>query len=127
MSQANPKKAVAAMLPAPIDCGHGVRVLPLSLAHYALLERIGSALVAAERRKASPLELIPSLYIVTRPARETMEAVEDLSERALAWAETLPPTVLPKVKDAVAEQIRLMMDVVPQPEEDKKKAGTTAG
>jgi len=127
MSQANPQKAVAAMLPAPIDCGHGVRVLPLSLAHYALLERIGSALVAAERREVSPLELIPSLYIVTRPARETMEAIEDLSALALAWAETVPATILMRARDAVTAQIKLMMDVAPRPEEDKKKAGTTAG
>lgn len=127
MSAANPSKAIAAMLPAPIDCGYGVHVLPLSLAHYAILERIGSSLVAAEPKKVPPLELIPSLYVVTRPAAETMEVIEDLSERAMAWAATLPPSIMPTITAAVTKQIMLMMGVVPQPEDAKKKAGTTAG
>ena len=41
----NPKAAIEALFPQPIDCGEGVEVKPFSLATYALLEKIGSYII----------------------------------------------------------------------------------
>ena len=122
MSKANPVKAMRAVLPAPIDVGGGYRVRPLSLGMYAILERIGSPLITPG---ATPdvLETIPSLFVLTHDPAEALGG--DLFERALAWADQVPPAIIVDIRDAAVRQIRAMTDVVP--EAGKKKAATTAG
>lgn len=131
MSKSNPKKAIDAILPLPIDLGGGVKVLPLSLGHYALLEKIDSPLLWTREqiaeRSCDALTMIPSLYVVTRPVRDTLADFDDLLNVSLTWAESLTPDMLGKIRNAVAEQISRMLRVIPEPSEGKKKAGTTAG
>ena len=73
MSKTNPRKAVAAFLPAPIPIpGTAEAVQPFSLATYGILEKIGSPLVMPVQGPVTALDLIPSLYVVTHDAAEVL-------------------------------------------------------
>ena len=61
---ANPKKAIAALLPPAIDCGEGASVHPMTLAMWAALERIESPLITGKPAKDT-MDLLPSLYLLT--------------------------------------------------------------
>lgn len=131
MSIANPKKAIAALLPSPIKCGvDGVEVLPLSLGHYAILEKIDSPLLwdneKLSTRQFSTLDLIPSLFIVTHKVTDVLTDFDNLLDISLSWAEALPPHTAGLIRDAVNQQIKNLLDVMPEPEA-KKKAVITAG
>lgn len=113
----NPTAAIAALLPQPVPVeGTGEVVRPFSLALYAALDRIHSPLLYGGAPDA--LELLPSLYIATHGPEEWFKP--DLLARASAWADTLPPSALPALRDAVKTQIDTLMDVTP---ESKKKDG----
>lgn len=122
MSAANPKKAVAALLPAAIDCG-GASVKPLTLAVYALLESVNSPFL--DGRKANALELLPSLYIVTHEPGECLD--EDFAAKALQWGDTLDAGALQRINNAVAVQVQRILEVARQPAGKVKKKGTTDG
>lgn len=119
----NPAAALAALLPQPVPV-EGTRevVRPFSLALYAALDRIHSPLLYGGAPDA--LELLPSLYIATHGPDEWFKP--DILARATAWADALPPSALPALRDAVKTQIAALMDVTP---ESKKKDGAepTAG
>ena len=125
MSATNPRKAVAAFLPAPIPIpGTGEAVQPFSLATYGILEKIGSPLVMPVEGPVTALDLIPSLYVVTHDAAEVLAG--DIAADSVAWAKTLPPTVLLPMEQVARRQIGVLIDVLP--EAAKKKAGkATAG
>lgn len=123
MSAANPKKAVAALLPAAIDCGDGVRVKPVTLAVYALLESINSPFL--DGRKAGTLELLPSLFIVTHEPGECLG--EDIAAKVLQWSDTLDAGALQRINNALAEQVRRILDVARQGAGAVKKKGTMDG
>lgn len=105
--------------------------MPLSLGHYALLEKIDSPLLWTREqiaeRTCDALQLIPSLYIVTRNVRDTLADFDELLNVSLVWAESLKPDMLGKIRNAVAEQISRMLEVIPEPSEGKKKVDITAG
>lgn len=122
MSEANPRKAIAALIPQPIECPCGAVVRPLTLGMYAVLERIGSPLLGEEPADGA-LALVPSLYALTHDPAETL--APGLFERSLAWADTLPPSALPEIRAAAARQVAALLDVVP--EAPQKKTATTAG
>ena len=125
MSATNPRKAVAAFLPAPIPIpGTAEAVQPFSLATYGILEKIGSPLVMPVQGPVTALDLIPSLYVVTHDAAEVLAG--DIAADSVAWAKTLPPTVLLPMEQAARRQIGVLIDVLP--EAAKKKAErATAG
>lgn len=124
MSEANPEKAVAAIIPEPIVTPEGVEVRPLTLATFALLERIGSPTLV--ECQTNTLDLIPSLYIMTHDPREVLDRYGDLPALAVAWADTLPPHAIGAIEAAAAVQIRRMLDVIADEAGGKKKP-TTAG
>ena len=121
MSKGLPIKAFAALLPRTIKVCEGVEVRPLSLAMFAVLERINSPMVTGA--EADTMELLPSLYALTH---EPLAAVasQNLLADSLAWADTMPPRVIEEIKRAAEEQISAVLDVVPEP---KKKAPEEAG
>lgn len=128
MSKANPRKAVAALLPVPIRTS-GVEVRPLTLGTFAILERIKSPLLG-ETKVDGTLSLLPSLYVLTHDPMDSLTG--DLFRKSIDWADTLPPGAIAEIRAACDRQIRTMIDVVPEIEDDggsKKKdtRGTTAG
>ena len=122
MSRSNPTKAVRALLPVAIR-GDGWEVRPLTLGMFAILERISSPLLDAGA-KPQAMDLIPSLYVLTHDPMESLTG--DLFEKAISWADTLPPRALAGIRDAVARQVKVVTDVVPA-DGDVKKKGPTDG
>ena len=112
MSKSNPRKAIAAIIPAPIPIpGTDVDVRPLTLAAYAILEKIGSPLVVP-CEGVTALDLLPTLYVL---AHDPVEALSvDLAVASVEWADSLPPTVLLPMEDAARRQIRAFLDVLPE-------------
>jgi len=121
----NPRAALAALLPPPVAVpGTAEEVRPFSLAMFAALDAIRSPLLYGSAEDATPLAVIPSLFVACKGWREAQRP--DLFARAMDWADALPPSALAALKDAVAAQVRVLLDVTP---ESKKKDGTapTAG
>ena len=119
MSKANPRKAMAAMIPP----GQAV-IRPMTLGVYAALERIGSPLVTGKDAKDT-LDLIPSLYLLTHDPREVFRG--NILDLAMRWADTQPVEAVAAIKEAAFSQIRTMLDVTPEQDPDKPKKKTTAG
>lgn len=115
-----PKSSIAALFPKGIDCGFGVTVYPLTLAHYALLEKINSYLVNADHVPDS-IEVIKTLYICTHSAKETMDDFSNLESLAFEWAENLPPSMNNIIASAIIKQINTMSKVMPVIGDDDKK------
>lgn len=121
----NPRPALAALFPQPIDCGNGVLVKPFSLATYALLEKIGSYIIVPHTPEQS--EILKTLYICTHDAKEVFKNFENLDDLAFDWAETVPPYLLNTITDAVLKQIKTVRDAMPPAKELDAKKATTAG
>lgn len=117
----NPKPALEALFPQPIDCGNGVLVKPFSLATYALLEKIGSYIIFPHKPEQG--EILKTLYICTHDAKEVFKSFSTLDDLAYGWAETVPPYMLDTITDAVLKQIKTVRDAMPPAKEtDAKKA-----
>ena len=126
MSKSNPESSINALFPEPIDCGFGVSVYPLTLAHYALLEKIDSYLVNGTHVPDS-LEVVKTLYICTHSARDVMANFKSLDADAFEWAERLPPSANNIIAKAIIKQIEAMSKVIPViGDDDKKKVVETA-
>ena len=123
MSQGNPKKAVAALMPGSETTPEGLVVRPMPLALYAALERIESPLVTGREPKDAA-ELLPSLYLLTPGADQIFAG--NLTALAFAWADTMPLTALQHIREACDRQMRVVMDVMPEAQK-KTQRETTAG
>lgn len=117
MSKANPRKAMAALLPTPINVGD-YEVRPMTLAMYAALERIASPLVTGVDAK-DMVDLIPSAYLLTHGAKEIFRG--NILDLAMDWADTVPVDTLARIREACRRQIDAVKDVIPQGEMPKKK------
>ena len=122
MSKANPRKAVAAILPLTVECPCGATVRPMTLGMWAALERVGSPLVTGKEAKDT-LELVPSLYLLTHDPREVLRG--SFYDEAVAWADTLPVSALEEITRACYRQMGAMFDVLP--EVKKKRRPETGG
>lgn len=123
MSQGNPKKAIAALMPGSVKTPEGLVVRPMTLAMYAALERIESPLVTGREPKDAA-ELLPSLYLLTHGADQIFAG--NLVALAFAWADTMPLTALAHIREACDRQMRVVMDVMPEAQK-KTQRETTAG
>jgi len=125
MSKANPKKAMAALLPFEMKVnGYDFTVKPVTLGMYAALERIDSPLITGKDPKDT-LELVPSLYLLTHDPRLVFSG--SLVEDALAWADTLGIDALGEIRKAAARQLNAALDVVPEDDPEGPKKKRTAG
>ena len=121
----NPKAAIEALFPQPIDCGEGVEVKPFSLATYALLEKIGSYIIFPH--DPSQEETIRSLYICTHEPKEIFKNFDKLTELAFEWASTIRPSMVNTITDAALKQINLVKNATPPEDDQKKTLQATAG
>ena len=120
MSKANPRKAMAALLPLPIKVGRDLAVAPMTLGMFAALERINSPMVT-KREPKDLVELIPSLYLLTHGAKEIFRP--DFFDAAFAWADTVPTNVVERIRGACARQLNAAFDVIPEDDGKKKTPG----
>lgn len=121
----NPKSALDALFPQPIDCGEGVSVKPFSLATYALLEKIGSYVILPHRPTQE--EVLKTLYICTHDAKEVFKQLGDLDSFAFDWAETLPPFMLERITEAILKQVEIVRNAMPPTKETDAKKAVTDG
>ena len=111
MSRENPEKAIAALIPSPLEAVPGVVVRPMTLGMWAALERIKSPLVTGDEPKDT-LELVPSLYLITHDPREIFRP--DFLDAAMKWADTMPVDVVAAIDKAARRQIDAAVDVIPE-------------
>ena len=121
----NPKAAIEALFPQPIDCGEGVEVKPFSLATYALLEKIGSYIIFPH--EPTQEETLSSLYICTHDAKEVFKNLNKLDELAFEWASTLRPDMVNIITDAILKQVEVVKKAMPPEDDQKKTLPPTAG
>ena len=121
----NPKSALNALFPQPIDCGEGVFVKPFSLATYALLEKIGSYVILPH--KPTQEEVLKTLYICTHDAKRVFKEFDDLDSVAFDWAETIPPYLFQRVTEAILKQVEIVRDAMPPTKETDAKKAVTDG
>ena len=124
MSRGNPEKAIAALIPSPLEAVPGVVVRPMTLGMWAALERIKSPLVTGDEPKDT-LELVPSLYLITHDPREIFRT--DFLDAAMKWADTMPVDVVSAIDKAARRQIDAVVDVIPEDDGKSSKKKTTAG
>ena len=65
----NPKAAIDALLESTVEAG-ALKVHPLTVARYAMLELIESPLVTLKSGKLTVIDVIPSIYIMTQEAKD---------------------------------------------------------
>ena len=124
MSKANPRKAVTAIMPLPLQVGtengEPLVVRPMTLAMYAALERIGSPLLTGQEPE-NALDWLPTLYLVTHDPSEIFSG--NLADKAFAWADAQPVSIVRSIRDAAMRQIDALVDVIPEADPDEKKNG----
>ena len=121
----NPKAALDALFPQPIDCGEGVEVKPFSLATYALLEKIGSYIVFPH--EPTQEETLKSLYICTHDAKQVFKDFDKLDELAFDWASGLRPAMVNTITDAILKQVDAVRRAMPPEEGPEKNPPQTDG
>lgn len=124
MSRGNPEKAIAALIPSPLEAVPGVVVRPMTLGMWAALERIKSPLVTGDEPKDT-LEIVPSLYLITHDPREIFRP--DFLDAAMKWADTMPVDVVAAIDKAARRQIDAAVDVIPEDDGKTSKKKTTDG
>lgn len=125
LEKLDPECALEALFPSDIFIGEvngeEIYVKPLSLAHYALLEKVDSFLVSMkETDKRDPTDVIVTYYICTHDARSVMKNFSTIVEDSLAWAEHLPPCVSGSIAEAIDKQIQAMSKCIPSFDIKKK-------
>ena len=119
----NPRTAVDAILDSDKTI-NGVTIYPMTLARYALLELVESPFVTPNI-KFTINNLVPSFFICCSPIDQlkgiNSKNIDQLNDRALEWAETLPQTVIDKLIPAIMESLGLINKLTPQNGEDQSK------
>jgi len=121
----NPKSALAALFPQPIDCGNGVSVQPFSLATYALLEKIKSYIIFPH--EPTQEEVLKTLYVCTHDPKEIFRNLDDLLPNAVDWASEQYPAIVEKVTSAIMKQIEIVRNAMPPTKETDAKKVQMAG
>ena len=122
----NPKAAIDALLESAVQAGR-LTVYPLTVARYALLELIESPLVVVNlETKLTTLDVIPSIYVMTQPAKAlskyNSKNIDKLKEDAFEWAEDgVTAASVPMVINMLAQKLLDLRRVAPEAVEDSKK------
>lgn len=99
----------------------------VTLGQVALLEKIDSPLLKEGTLVAA--DVIPSLYLLSLPAKEGVKHLETLQDDAFAWADTLTNARYAQLLTEALAAIQAFFGMLPQAEEDaqKKASPATAG
>ena len=126
---ANPEPVLDALLPAAITVARGrVVVRPLTLATFALLDKIRSPLLSGDS-SGGVIDLLPTLYVLTHGASVCLADLSAgrLEAVAIDWADQFPPQILAEIRAAAVEQIGRILYMIPPPDESTSKKKETAG
>ena len=130
----NPKIAIEAIVDGEKRIGDDLKVYPISIGRYALLELVESPFVAKDK-DFTLYNLVPTFYIMCNPKENlkgyTRKNIETLVEKSLEWAEDFDTSIVSKLIDNVAESLGLLKKVQPQASEkageSKKDSAQTVG
>ena len=130
----NPKIAIEAIVDGEKRIGDDLKVYPISIGRYALLELVESPFVAKDK-DFTLYNLVPTFYIMCSPKENlkgyTRKNIESLVEKSLEWAEDFDTSIVSKLIDDVAESLGLLKKVQPQASEkageSKKDSAQTVG
>ena len=131
----NPKIAIEAIVDGEKRIGKDdLKVYPISIGRYALLELVESPFVAKDK-DFTLYNLVPTFYIMCNPKENlkgyTRKNIETLVEKSLEWAEDFDTSIVSKLIDDVAESLGLLKKVQPQAAEkageSKKDSAQTVG
>lgn len=121
-----PRKVLAAFYPKPIEAA-GIRLRPLSLASFMLLEAIESPLLE-EGAEISIRDLSAAVYVLAHDETATGALVAESRARfdaaVLAFAAGVPPQSLRELGAAVGQAVAAAMSTVLPTGEKKTTAAT---
>lgn len=121
----NPKAAIDALLESTVQAG-ALKVYPLTVARYALLELIESPLVLLKEKELSVIDVIPSIYVMTAEAstlsKYNSRNLDKLKEDAFEWAEDgMTAASVPLVVNMLAQKLLDLRRIAPEEVVDDKK------
>ncbi len=121
----NPKAAIDALLESTVQAG-ALKVYPLTVARYALLELIESPLVLLKEKELSVVDVIPSIYVMTAEAstlsKYNSRNIDKLKEDAFEWAEDgMTAASVPLVVNMLAQKLLDLRRIAPEEVVDDKK------
>ena len=130
----NPKAAIEALLETD-RVVEQIKIYPITLARYGLLELIDSPFVKTDKT-FNLMNIIPSLYIMNQPIdvlkKYRLRNIEELYQDAVVWSETLRPEQIEAMIKEIDDKIKTMFQVAPEISSDtnethKGKKVQTAG
>lgn len=116
MAGEDPKIVVDAIL-AEGNPDEQIKVYPVTIRRYALLEKLDSPFIDPEKQFTVD-SIVPSMFVMTRTAEELKKfcnadcaAVRDA---AFTWSEDLPLDDIPKMVKAVTDQFLNLQKAAPE-------------
>ena len=123
----NPEKAIDAILDDEQNIG-GIVVKPLTIARYALLERMNSPILTCKTDSVE--DVMTTLYVMTADVKDLVgKSNTELRNAAYVWADDVPPPYLGIISQQIIRQLSDVKYVAPDGKDDgtKKKEAPTDG
>ena len=116
----DPIKAIDATL-SPAKDVEDIKVYPITLARYALLELVKSPFVTASK-DFTTIAMIPTIYVCCADTAQLRKYnsnnIDELKQDAIAFADNIDPKKLGTLIKELDSRVRQLLDVAPQIPED---------
>lgn len=116
----DPIKAIDAAL-SPAKDVEDIKVYPITLARYALLELVKSPFVTASK-DFTTIAMIPTIYVCCADTAQLRKYnssnIDELNQDAIAFADNIDPKKLGTLIKELDSRVRQLLDVAPQIPED---------
>ena len=116
----DPIKAIDAAL-SPAKDVEEIKVYPITLARYALLELVKSPFVTASK-DFTTIAMIPTIYVCCADTAQLRKYnssnIDELKQDAIAFADSIDPKKLGSLIKELDSRVRQLLDVAPQIPED---------
>lgn len=116
----DPIKAIDATL-SPAKDVKDIKVYPITLARYALLELVKSPFVTASK-DFTTIAMIPTIYVccadTAKLRKYNSSNIDELNQDAIAFADNIDPKKLGTLIKELDSRVRQLLDVAPQIPED---------
>lgn len=116
----DPIKAIDAAL-SPAKDVEEIKVYPITLARYALLELVKSPFVTASK-DFTTIAMIPTIYVCCADTAQLRKYnssnIDELKQDAIAFADNIDPKKLGMLIKELDSRVRQLLDVAPQIPED---------
>ena len=116
----DPIKAIDATL-SPAKDVEDIKVYPITLARYALLELVKSPFVTASK-DFTTIAMIPTIYVCCADTAQLRKYnssnIDELKQDAIAFADNIDPKKLGSLIKELDSRVRQLLDVAPQIPED---------